>query len=61
MLALPIKYAGIAILNPITSARGNFMASTIACRHVVASLRKIVTFNGTEHISVIKEGQSARN
>jgi hypothetical protein len=29
LLALPVKHAGIAIPNPTTSARGNFMASTV--------------------------------
>eukprot|EP00978_Attheya_sp_CCMP212_P044410 scaffold309707_cov49-Attheya_sp.AAC.1 len=59
LLALPVQHAGIAIPNPTTSAGGNFHASTIVCGHLVASLRKRVTFNGAEHTSVIKEGQAA--
>eukprot|EP00978_Attheya_sp_CCMP212_P009132 scaffold21500_cov58-Attheya_sp.AAC.3 len=34
-------------------------ASTIICGHLVSSLRKRATFNGTEHTSVIKEGWAA--
>eukprot|EP00978_Attheya_sp_CCMP212_P011679 scaffold28948_cov31-Attheya_sp.AAC.2 len=54
------QHAGIAIIpNPTTSAaRGNFMASTIVCGHLVASLRKREMFRGMEHTSVIKEGWS---
>jgi hypothetical protein len=58
-LALPVKHAGIAIPNPTTSARGNFMASTVVCGHLVAALRERVQFNGAEHKSVIKEGRAA--
>jgi hypothetical protein len=59
LLALPVKHAGIAIPNPTTSARGNFMASTVVCGHLVAALRERVQFNRAEHKSVIKEGRAA--
>jgi hypothetical protein len=59
LVALPVKHAGIAMPNPTARAGGNFRASTIVCGHLVASLRKRAMFNGIEHTSVIKEGQSA--
>jgi hypothetical protein len=41
LLALLVKHAGIAILNPTISAKGNFTASTIvSCGHLVGLLRK---------------------
>eukprot|EP00978_Attheya_sp_CCMP212_P044592 scaffold315663_cov35-Attheya_sp.AAC.1 len=55
------QHAGIAIIvpNPTTSAaRGNFMASTIVCEHLVASLRKREMFRGMEILpSSRKDGQ----
>jgi hypothetical protein len=38
LLALPVKIAGIAIPNPITSAETNYKESTLLCSHLIRAL-----------------------
>jgi hypothetical protein len=39
LLVLPVKFAGMAIPNPITSAETNYKDSTLICSHLIHALR----------------------
>jgi hypothetical protein len=55
LATLPVKFAGLAIPNPITSSHSNHKASTLMCSYLIATLRGNVEFHTYEHKEVIQE------
>jgi hypothetical protein len=50
LFALPVKVAGMAIPNPITSAEINYRDSTLlVCSHLIRALRGQETFSPSKH------------
>jgi hypothetical protein len=39
LLALPVKFAGLALPDPSASFEGNYEASTLVCSHILAAFR----------------------
>jgi hypothetical protein len=39
LFAFPVKFAGMAIPNPITSVETNYKHSTLVCSHLIRALR----------------------
>ena len=35
LVALPVKYGGLAILNPVQTSPANYTASTLVCLHLL--------------------------
>ena len=50
LFALPVKFAGIAIPNPVTSAETNYKDSTLVCSHLIRALRGQEVFNPSKHM-----------
>jgi hypothetical protein len=44
LFSLPVKRAGIAIPNPMTTAESNWTSSTVICGHLVAAIWGRVAF-----------------
>jgi hypothetical protein len=59
LTCLPIKQAGIAIPDPMESAGGNLMASTVVCGHLVMALRGKEEFRSVTHQSIMAEEKAA--
>ena len=49
LFALPVKFAGMAIPNPITSAETNYRDSTLVCSHLIRALRGQEAFSPSKH------------
>ena len=49
LFALPVKFGGIAIPNPITSAETNYRDSTLVCSHLIQALRGQEDFSPCKH------------
>jgi hypothetical protein len=52
LAGLPIKHAGIAIPDPITTATEYYEASTLVCSHLIEAIRGRVPFQHADHLSV---------
>ena len=59
LTCLPVKQAEIAISDPTESAGGNYTASTVACGHLVAALRRREEFRSVMHQSTMAEEKAA--
>jgi hypothetical protein len=55
LTGLPVKWAGLAIPDPTTSAQPNYAASTLPCSHILAAFRGVDVFQSTNHLKVIRE------
>jgi hypothetical protein len=55
LASLPVKWAGLAIPDPTTSAQPNYEASILLCSHILAAFRGVDIFRSTDHLKVIKE------
>jgi hypothetical protein len=51
----PVKWAGLAIPDPTTSAQPNYEASILLCSHILASFRGVDVFRSTDHLKVIRD------
>jgi hypothetical protein len=51
----PIKWAGLAIPDPTTSAQRNFEAIILLCSHILAAFQGVDVFQSKDHIEVIRE------
>jgi hypothetical protein len=49
LFASPVKFAGMAIPNPITSAEINYGDSTLVCSHLIRALRGQEAFSPSKH------------
>lgn len=49
LAALPVKFSGLAILDPTTTAKDNHNASTLITAETVSALRGNKTFNSVDH------------
>jgi hypothetical protein len=52
---LPVKWAGLALPNPASSAKTNYDASILMCSHLLAALRGVETFRSADHQAVIAD------
>ena len=55
LAGLPVKWAGLAIPDPTTSAQPNYEASILPCSHILAAFRGVNVFQSTDHLKVIRE------
>jgi hypothetical protein len=55
LATLPVKFAGLAIPDPMTSSNPNYKASTLMCSHLVATLHGICKFRTLDHKEIIRE------
>ena len=55
LAALPVKWAGLAIPDPTTSAQPNYESSILLCSHILAAFRGVDEFRSTDHTKVIRE------
>jgi hypothetical protein len=51
---LPVKFAGLALPDPVASSDANFEASTLVCSHLLGEFRGVEPFSLEEHLSVQK-------
>jgi hypothetical protein len=51
---LPVKFAGLALPDPVASSDNNFEASTLVCSHLLAAFRGVEPFSSEEHLPVQK-------
>jgi hypothetical protein len=56
LYSLPVKKAGIAIPNPMTTSTSNWTSSTVICSHVVAAIRGRVEFGSADHQQIRSSG-----
>ncbi len=49
-----MKFAGLALPDPVTSSGPNFEANTLVCSHLLAAFRGVKLFSPEEHQSVRK-------
>jgi hypothetical protein len=56
LAALPVKFAGLAIPNPVATADSNYKTSTLVCGHLVQAVNpnNDVKFSQVDHISTRK-------
>jgi hypothetical protein len=54
LLALPVKFAGLALPDPSASSEGNYEASTLVCSHIIAAFRGTESFSSADHQSLRK-------
>ena len=52
---LPVKWTGLAIPDPTSSADSNYEASFLLCSHLLAALQGVEPFRSADHMSVISE------
>ena len=52
---LPVKWAGMAIPDPTSSAESNYEASTLLCSHIVSAFKGNDKFHSANHTSMTKE------
>jgi hypothetical protein len=52
---LPVKWAGLAIPDPTSSADSNYNASILLCSHLLAAFRGVDEFRSADHLAVIAE------
>jgi hypothetical protein len=50
---LPVKWSGLAIPDPTSSADSNYNASILLCLHLLAAFRSVDTFWSANHMAVI--------
>jgi hypothetical protein len=50
---LPIKWAGLAIPDPTTSAQPNYEASILLYTHILAAFQGVDAFQLTDHLKVL--------
>jgi hypothetical protein len=50
-----VRWAGLAIPNPTSSADSNYNASILFCSHILAAFRGVGTFRSADHLTVITE------
>ncbi len=55
LAGLPVKWAGLAIPDPTTSAQPNYEASILLCSHILAAFRGVDDFRSTDHLKVIRD------
>jgi hypothetical protein len=51
----PVKFAGLAIPNPVISSNPNYKASTLICSHIIAAICGETMFCLLEHKEVIRD------
>jgi hypothetical protein len=49
LAGLPIRWAGLAIPDPTTSAQPNYEASILLCSHILAAFLGVDVFRSTDH------------
>jgi hypothetical protein len=54
--SLPVKKAGLAIPNPMTTTESNWTSSTVICGHPVAAIRGRVDFQSADHQQIWNSG-----
>ena len=47
--SLPVRYAGIAITNPVTTNQPNYEASTLVCSHLIQAIQGKAEFYAMSH------------
>jgi hypothetical protein len=52
LAGLPVKHAGIAIPDPMTTATEYYEASTLVCFHLIEAIRGRMPFQHADHLSV---------
>jgi hypothetical protein len=55
LAGLPVKWAGLAISDPTTSAQPNYEASILLCSHILTAFRGVDVFRLTGHLKVIRD------
>jgi hypothetical protein len=55
LAGLPVKWAGLAIPDPTTSAQPNYEASILLCSHILAAFWGVNVFRSTDHLKVIRD------
>jgi hypothetical protein len=55
LAGLPVKWAGLAIPDPTTSAQPNYKASILLYSHIMAAFRGVDVFQLTDHLKVVRE------
>ena len=56
---LPVKQAGLFLLDPTQTAPKNWMVSCVITGHLVAELGGQVEFRTAEHSACLQEGRTA--
>ncbi len=57
LACLPVKKAGLAILNPITRMESNWTASTVICGHLVVAIQGTEEFRSADHSAIMAAGK----
>jgi hypothetical protein len=55
LAGLPVKWAGLAIPDPTTSAQPNYEASILLYSHILAAFQGVGVFRSTDHLKVIRD------
>ena len=55
---LPVKKAGLALLDPVATAKSNWEASTVVCGHLVVAIRGTTGFRSADHRAIMKAGKA---
>ena len=56
---LPVKQAGMALLDPTRTAPENWQASCVITGHLVSALRGQVPFRTADHATCLQDGRAA--